>query len=281
MLIDRPWIVGLGLGVLFGSANLVLAWLRPLDDDTPGALLRFYGPMFLAWAAVAFRAARRTGRLQSGMTAGTAVACATFTTFSLLVLLRVELFLDVLSARADWQRLVMRFRQSDFESLRAFVTLDYIKGLPFKIGVASAVGGLVGAIGGGLAKSKRLGVAAPASLLVILALAQVTAERRWQTGTWIQMGVRRTAFVGDAANERFPPGPIKPSMTEVATYVIETDERRYDLQGMVAIGSDGFERTVAVGKPIMFAIEKKTAYIKLDTGEYRLLVLKNEPKKTP
>jgi hypothetical protein len=29
---------------------------------------------------------------------------------------------------------------------------------------------------------------------------------------------------------------------------------------------------------VTFAIEKKFAYIKLDRGEYRLRVLKNEPK---
>ena len=92
------------------------------------------------------------------------------------------------------------------------------------------------------------------------------------------MGTKRTPFVGDAANERFPPGPIKPPMTEVATYVIETGDRRYELQGMVAIGSDGFERNVTVGQPVTFAIEKKTAYIKLEKNEYRLLVLKNERK---
>ena len=51
------------------------------------------------------------------------------------------------------------------------------------------------------------------------------------------------------------------SAAEVATYVVETADRRYDLQSMVA-----------------FAIEKKTAYIKLDKGEQRLLVTKNERK---
>jgi len=70
-------------------------------------------------------------------------------------------------------------------------------------------------------------------------------------------------------------------MTEVATYVIETDDRRYELQGMMAIGSDGFERNVTVGMPVTFAVEKKTAYIKLERSEYRLLVFKNEPKTTP
>jgi hypothetical protein len=113
-------------------------------------------------------------------------------------------------------------------------------------------------------------------LTVFLLSTPANADRQWHTGTWVQMGVKHTPFVGDSAREQFPPGPIKPPMTEVATYVIETDDRRYDLQGMVAIGSDGFERNVTVGKTVTFAIEKKTAYIKLENGEYRLLVIKNE-----
>ena len=59
--------VGVGLGVLFGSANLVLSWLRPLDDDTPGALLRFYGPMFLAWAVVASLVGGLFGAIGGGL----------------------------------------------------------------------------------------------------------------------------------------------------------------------------------------------------------------------
>jgi hypothetical protein len=116
---------------------------------------------------------------------------------------------------------------------------------------------------------------------VIVVGAQAAADRRWQTGTWTQVGVKRTPFVGDAVHERMPPGFNKPQMTEVATYVIETDDRRYHLQAMVAIGSDGFDLRVTVGDSVTFAVEKKTAYIKLDEGEYRLLVLKNERKKTP
>ena len=49
----------------------------------------------------------------------------------------------------------------------------------------------------------------------------------------------------------------------------------------MAIGSDGFALRVTVGKPVTFAVEKKTAYIKFDEGEYRLLVVKNDRKKTP
>lgn len=93
------------------------------------------------------------------------------------------------------------------------------------------------------------------------------------------MGINRTPFVADPTPERMPPGN-KPQMTEVATYVIETDERRYHLQDLAAIGSNDFDRSVKIGSSVTFAIEKKTAYIQLARGEYRLLVLKNERKKT-
>jgi hypothetical protein len=119
-----------------------------------------------------------------------------------------------------------------------------------------------------------------AALVAILVLgAQAAADRRWQTGTWTQMGVKRTPFVGNAVSDRMPSGLNKPQTAEVATYVIETDDRRYELQALVAIGSDRFDLGVRVGRAVTFAIERKTAYIKADEGEHRLLVLKNERKK--
>ena len=117
-------------------------------------------------------------------------------------------------------------------------------------------------------------------LVIVLAGVQTDADRRWQTGKWTDVGVKRTPFVADPVRERMPAGFNKPTMTEVATYVIETDDRRYELQDTVAIGREGFDLQVTVGKSVTFAIEKKTAYIKLDKGEYRLLVLKDERKKT-
>jgi len=63
----NPLLLGLGIGLVFGSVDLVLTWLYPLEDDSPGVLLRFYGPMFLVWMLVSFRAARVTGRLSSGV----------------------------------------------------------------------------------------------------------------------------------------------------------------------------------------------------------------------
>jgi hypothetical protein len=151
----NPLLLGLGIGLVFGSMDLVLTWLYPLEDDSPGVLLRFYGPMFLVWMLVSFRAARVTGRLSSGVAAGMGVAFATFCVFVLLNFLRVNLFLNQLTGRDDWQNMMLRFRTSGSESLRLFVNLDYIKGTPFKIGVATAFGAALGTLGGSLGRLTR------------------------------------------------------------------------------------------------------------------------------
>ena len=123
----RTLLLGLIVGLAFGSVNLLFTWLYPLADDTPMALLRFYGPMFFVWALASFRAARRSGRLLSGVTTGMIVAFATFMSFDLFILLRVNLFLNELTGRADWQSMMLRFRGSDVDNLRLFVNLDYVK----------------------------------------------------------------------------------------------------------------------------------------------------------
>ncbi len=125
----------------------------------------------------------------------------------------------------------------------------------------------------------KIAYAAVVLVAVVAVGAQAAAERRWQTGKWTHAGVKRTPFVGNPVHERLPTGFNKPQMTEVATYVIETDDRRYELQDLVAIGNEGFDLRVTIGRSVTFAVEKKTAYIKLDKGEHRLLVLKNEPMK--
>lgn len=146
--IKRTVLLGLAVGLIFGSANLLIAWLFPLAEDTPAALLRFYGPMFFVWAMASFRAARRTGRVWSGIATGLAVALATFFAYDLLILIRVNLFLHELTGRADWQNMMMRFRASQIDSLRLFVNVDYLAGTPLKLGVSCAIGTVMGTIGG-------------------------------------------------------------------------------------------------------------------------------------
>lgn len=141
-------LLGFIVGLAFGSANLLVTWLDPLTDDTPGALLLFYGPMFFIWAVASFRAALRSGRLFSGLTTGAIVAFGTFVVYDLLIFLRVNLFLSELTGRADWQYMMSRFRASGVDSLRLFVNVDYVEGVPLKLGVSCAIGLMMGAAGG-------------------------------------------------------------------------------------------------------------------------------------
>jgi hypothetical protein len=154
---DRPLLLGFVLGLIFGIVDLLFTWVEPLSDDSIPALLRFYGPMFFSWGFVSFRSVRRTGRLSNGITTGFVVAFGTFCVFYVLNLVRVNLFLADLTGRADWQNMMQRFRASDFDSLRSFINVDYLKGAPFKIGVASVIGAVMGLVGGtvGRLKSSR------------------------------------------------------------------------------------------------------------------------------
>jgi hypothetical protein len=151
-LTKTPVVQGLFIGLAFGVVNLVFTWLSPLTDDTAAALLRFYGPMFFLWALVAFAAARRTGRLLSGVAAGAVVAFGTFCVFEVFALLRVNLFLRELTGRRDWRNMMLRFRASEFDSLRVWVNLDYLKGAPLKLGVAALIGAMMGTIGGSVGR---------------------------------------------------------------------------------------------------------------------------------
>ena len=153
-LADRPLLLGFVLGLVFGIIDLIFTWVEPLSDDTIPALLRFYGPMFFSWALVSFRSARRSGRLSRGVTTGFAAAFGTFCVFYVLNLLRVNLFLAELTGRTDWQNMMQRFRASEFDSLRVFVNMEYLKGAPFKIGVASVIGAVVGLVGGTIGRLK-------------------------------------------------------------------------------------------------------------------------------
>jgi hypothetical protein len=44
-----------------------------VQDDTIGALVRFYGPMFLVWAFASFRAAQQQDRFLAGVATGAAM----------------------------------------------------------------------------------------------------------------------------------------------------------------------------------------------------------------
>ena len=140
--------LGVLLGAAFGVWNLLSSLLNPLAEDTIPALLSFCGPMFASWGAAAFAASRRTGRVVDGIKTGTTIAFVTFVVFDAAVSLRVNLFLDSLIERLDWQNLMLRFQASGSENLRTFINYHYVTQAPFKILVATAIGGVVSVVGG-------------------------------------------------------------------------------------------------------------------------------------
>ena len=147
---DRRQLVlrGVLIGVGFGVWNLLSSLFAPLAEDTIPALLMFYGPMFTIWGVTGFAASRKTGRVVDGIKAAAMVAFVTFVIFDLAVILRVNLFLDSLTDRLDWQNLMSRFQTSGSESLRTFVNYHYVTQAPFKIFVATVIGVSTGVIGG-------------------------------------------------------------------------------------------------------------------------------------
>ena len=50
--------------------------------------------------------------------------------------------------------MMQRFRASEFDSLRVFPTMQYLKGAPFKIGLASVIGAVMGLVGGAIGRLK-------------------------------------------------------------------------------------------------------------------------------
>jgi hypothetical protein len=140
--------LGLVLGAVFSVANVISSYIAPLEDDSLSVLAAFYGPMFVAWGVAGFIAGRSSGRITDGMKSGTLVALATFIVLTIVVIVRVNLSLAVVSQRPDWRNLVARFESSGFSSLRAYVNYIYLTGAPFKIFVATSIGALFGFLGG-------------------------------------------------------------------------------------------------------------------------------------
>jgi len=140
--------LGILLGAVFGLWNLIATMVNPLADDTPHALLVFYGPMFAIWAVAGFTAFRRSGQHLDAVKAASLVAFVTFVVFDIAVIVRVNLFLDAVSQRSDWRNVMTRFESSGFESLRLYVNYLNVTGAPFKILVASTIGAVMGLIGG-------------------------------------------------------------------------------------------------------------------------------------
>ena len=119
---------------------------------------------------------------------------------------------------------------------------------------------------------------------LVLAVASIVfaAERKWQTGTWVEVTTkRRMVDFGPGASGFGRPGstPQMKAMADIRLFVIETDDLRLELEDTVAVGRRSFE--AEEGQPVTFAIEKKTVYVRDSAGiEHKLRLVKKSERQS-
>jgi hypothetical protein len=128
---------------------------------------------------------------------------------------------------------------------------------------------------------KKRSIAAATCAILLLAAAAGAAERKWQTGTWVDIGTKRQMMDFGPGASSFDPsgrGPSMRAMADVRTYVIETDDLRIELQDVVSVNKRSVE--AIVGGHVTFALEKNTVYVKdADGTEHKLRVTKKTNRK--
>jgi hypothetical protein len=135
---------GVMLGIVLGAWILIDTAIDPLGEDTPIAVGTMFSSVFVLLSLPGFLARQRGAPLTDAIKAGAVAGVTTFAIFHWLSLLRVNLFLDTIRRRSDWQGLLLRYEQSGFESLRAYANYVYIRATL----VISAAGTVAGAIAG-------------------------------------------------------------------------------------------------------------------------------------
>ena len=149
--LTKPVAYGVVLGTALGAWILVNTALAPLAEDTGFAVAAMFGLVFLALAVPGFAVRRRGGHLVDALEAGATAGAITFALFLLFGILRVNLFLDTIRSRSDWQNLVTDYARSDFQSLRAYANFVYAKGIILFPIAGVAAGAISGSLGGVLA----------------------------------------------------------------------------------------------------------------------------------
>jgi len=110
----------------------------------------------------------------------------------------------------------------------------------------------------------------------LVAAIDVAAERRWQTGRWFDVGVKRRVIdfgPGSSGFDRPGRTPSMRAMADVHTYIIEAGDLRFELEDVVQVGRRSVD--AVVGEPVTFAVEKKTVYVRdADGAEHKLRLTK-------
>jgi hypothetical protein len=127
----------------------------------------------------------------------------------------------------------------------------------------------------------RKKVARVACLLAAMVTALSAADRHWQTGKWVDVGLKRQMVDFGPGASSFDPqgrGAGMKALAEVRTFVIETETLRIELQDVVSVNHQSVE--AVIGQPVTFALEKNTVYVKDEDGtEHKLRVTKKSDKK--
>jgi hypothetical protein len=89
-----------------------------------------------------------TRRVADAVKVGTILGIATIVMFHAESIVRVNLFLDAIRDRGDWQNLVARYNQSGFRSLRAYANYEYATMTPMVIALGGIAGSISGVVGG-------------------------------------------------------------------------------------------------------------------------------------
>jgi hypothetical protein len=139
---------GIAIGIVAGAWNLISTAMAPLAEDTAFATMLALGALLLLWVMATSAAGQRSRGLRDTITAGVLMGVATLAVFHLAGIIRVNVFMEQIRDRDDWQNLVARFRASNFHDLRAYATYEYIKMTPMLLAFGAIAGGISGALSG-------------------------------------------------------------------------------------------------------------------------------------
>ena len=154
-IIRNPARFGIVTGLLFGLWNLGAALLYPLAEDSVTALLSFYGPMFFMPSVAAFAVFRSASRWRDAIKAAVIVGVISQLIFGALNLIRVNLLLETLAQRSDWQFLVASYQTGSSESFRTFVNFHYAQQTVPKLAAVTVIATVCGILGAALATLLR------------------------------------------------------------------------------------------------------------------------------
>jgi hypothetical protein len=116
--------------------------------------------------------------------------------------------------------------------------------------------------------------------VLFVAVVAGAKDRKWQTGTWVDVGTKRQVVDFGPGSSSFDPqgrNMAMRAMAEVRTFVIETAALRLELQDVVSVNKRSVE--VVVGQPVTFALEGNSVYVKdADGVEHKLRVMKKANK---